>query len=157
MLRKLLMLCPALAFALPFIAATPSMARPLSIPAQPAEWCWGGDDCGDFGEDLLLAVCTQTQIFVQTGEHDRAYDCDTLAGPSCLATCDNVAGEATETCRSQCDGAGAMFCAPSELKARWDDDDDDDHDFDHIDEDDFGEDALFVNTETCLELNLNES
>ena len=52
MLRKILMLGPVLAFALPIIAAAPAMARPLSIPAQPAEWCWGGDDCGDFGDDL---------------------------------------------------------------------------------------------------------
>ncbi|WP_434420414.1 hypothetical protein [Nannocystis pusilla] len=161
MLRKILMLCPALAFALPFIAATPSMARPLSIPAQPAEWCWGGDDCGDFGEDLLLAVCVQTQIFVQTGQDDRAFDCDTLSGPSCLASCDNAAGEAVQTCRSQCDGAGAMFCAPSDLKTRWggwNDDDDDDDDFDQgFDPGDFDEDeTLFVDTQTCLELNLNE-
>ncbi|MCY1010244.1 hypothetical protein OV079_32690 [Nannocystis pusilla] len=162
MLRKILMLCPALAFALPFIAATSSMARPLSIPAQPAEWCWGGGDCGDFGDDLLLAVCTQTQIFVQTGQDDRAYDCDTLTGPSCLASCDDVAGEALQTCRSQCDGAGAMFCAPSDLKTRgggWHDDDDDDDDFDHggFDPGDFDpEETLFVDTQTCLELNLNE-
>ena len=75
MLRKFLMLCPALAFALPFIAATPSMARPLSIPAESLGWCWGGGNNCDVGEDLLLAVCTQTQIFVQTGQDNRAYDC----------------------------------------------------------------------------------
>ena len=153
MLRKILMLCPALAFALPLVAAGPSLARPLSLPAQPAEWCWGGDDCGDFGDDLLLAVCTQIQIFVQTGQDDRAYDCDTLAGPTCLASC---AGEGGDLCRSQCDGGGALFCAPSDLKTRWggwndDDDDDDDHDNDN-DQDDL----VFINTETCLELNLND-
>ncbi|PCC71762.1 hypothetical protein SAMN02745121_03114 [Nannocystis exedens] len=154
MLRKILMLCPALAFALPLLAAGPSMARPLSIPAQPAEWCWGDDDCGDFGEDLLLAVCVQTQIFVQTGEHDRAYECDTLTGPTCLASCAGETGDAGAACRSQCDGAGALFCAPSDLKARWggfnDDDDDDD---DHHDEQD---NLVFINTETCLELNLED-
>jgi hypothetical protein len=172
MLRKILMLCPAVAFALPFIAATPSMARPLAIPAQPAEWCWGDQfQCGLDSEDLLLAVCVQTQIFVQTGQN-RAYDCDTLTGPTCLASCDSAADDAA-TCRSQCDGEGAMFCAPSK-KARWggwgegigpwDDwgpgigpwggwegigDDRDDHDG-------FGDEALFVDTQTCLELNLNE-
>ncbi|WAS94754.1 hypothetical protein [Nannocystis punicea] len=159
MLRKILMLCPALAFALPFIAATPSMARPLSIPVEASEW--GGQD---FGDDVLLAVCTQTQILVQTGfDDDRAYECDTLAGPSCLATCDNVAGEAVQTCRSQCDGQGAMFCTPSDLKARWgggllggglgggwDDGWDDGWD------QGFDDNALFIDTSTCLELNVNE-
>lgn len=156
MLRKILMLCPALAFALPFVAATSSMARPLSIPAQPAELCWGGGDC-DFGEDLLLAVCTQIQIFVQTGQNDRAYDCDTLTGPSCLASCDDVAGEALQTCRSQCDGAGSMFCAPSDLKTRWggwNDDDDDDDDDGHGGFD--PEETLFVDTQTCLQLSLDD-
>jgi hypothetical protein len=150
MLRKILLLCPALAFALPFIAATPSMARPLSIPAEPVGWCWGDNDCGDSGDELLLAVCTQTQIFVATGQDNRAYDCDTLAGPSCLAACDN-AGDAGQTCRSQCDGEGAMFCAPSDLKTRWGGWNDDDDDFDHQ-QDDFGEELIFIDTETCLEL-----
>ncbi|WAS94753.1 hypothetical protein [Nannocystis punicea] len=160
MLRKLLMLCPTLAFALPLIAAGPSLARPLSIPAQPAEWCWGGNDCGDLGDDVLLAVCVQTQIFVATGEDDRAYECDTLTGPTCLSNC---TGDDAATCRSQCDGAGALFCAPSDLKTRHgdDDDDDDDHDhdndFDDIDFDDIDlDDAIFIDTKTCLELNVND-
>jgi len=155
MLRKILLLCPAIAFALPFIAATPSLAKPLAIPAHPAEWCWGDQNDCDLGEDLLLAVCVQTQIFVQTGQDDRAFDCDTLTGPTCLANC---AGDNAETCRSQCDGEGAMFCSPSAVKTRWggwDDDDDgfqgigdnDDHDND-FDEDE----AIFIDTETCLEL-----
>ncbi|WAS90807.1 hypothetical protein [Nannocystis punicea] len=172
MLRKILMLCPAVAFALPILAAAPSMARPLAIPAHPAEWCWGGDqfECGLDQQDVLLAVCVQTQIFVQTGSN-RAYDCDTLTGPTCLASCDNTADD-TATCRSQCDGEGAMFCAPSE-KARWGDwgpgigpwggwgqgigpwggwgqgiGDRDDSDLD--------DDAIFIDTQTCLELNVNE-
>ncbi|MCY1059296.1 hypothetical protein [Nannocystis sp. SCPEA4] len=164
MLRKILMLCPTLAFALPLLAAGPSMARPLSIPAQPAEWCWGGDDCGNFGDDLLLAVCVQTQIFIATGEDDRAYKCDTLTGPTCLSNCAGQTGDDAATCRSQCDGAGALFCAPSDLKTRHgdDDDDDDDHDndfdFDDIDFDDIDpDDTLFVDTQTCLELNLNDA
>ncbi|MCY1010245.1 hypothetical protein OV079_32695 [Nannocystis pusilla] len=41
----------------------------------------------------------------------------------------------------------------SDLKTRWggwnDDDDDDDHDNDQ-------DDLVFINTETCLELNLND-
>lgn len=160
MLRKILLLCPAIAFALPFIAATPSLAKPLSIPAQPAEW---GDQWNQFDEDLLLAVCVQTQIFVQTGQSDRAYDCDTLTGPTCLANC---AGDDADTCRSQCNGDGAMFCSPS-LKSRWGGNqgwgpgwgpwggfgpnwDDDDQDFDQ-------DEALFVDTQTCLELNLAEA
>ncbi|WP_434425077.1 hypothetical protein [Nannocystis pusilla] len=171
MLRKILLLCPALAFALPLLAASPSEARPLAIPAHPAEWCWGDQyDC-NVGEDLLLAVCVQTQIFVQTGQSDRAYDCDTLSGPSCLASCDSLAGDDAGTCRSQCDGEGAMFCAPA-LKSRWGgdwgpgwgqgigpwgpgwgqggwDDDDFDHGFNE-------EEALFVDTQTCLELDLAE-
>ncbi|PCC68657.1 hypothetical protein SAMN02745121_05333 [Nannocystis exedens] len=165
MLRKILMLCPALAFALPLVSASPSMARPLAVPAHPAEWCWGDQyECGLEEQELLLAVCTQTQIFVQTGQDDRAYDCDTLSGPSCLAGCDAVAGDNTETCRSQCDGDGAMFCAPVE-KSRWGgygpwegigpgwDDDDDDFDHgNHFDE----EETLFVDTQTCLDLALEE-
>ncbi|MDC0717937.1 hypothetical protein [Nannocystis bainbridge] len=155
MLRKILLLCPALAFALPFIAATPSMARPLSIPAEPVGWCWGGGNNCDIGEDLLLAVCTQTQIFVQTGQDNRAYDCDSLSGPSCLAACDDHAGDAGQTCRSQCDGEGAMFCAPSDLKTRWGGWNDDDDDFDHQ-RPDFDEQAIFIDTSTCLELALSE-
>ncbi|MDC0717938.1 hypothetical protein [Nannocystis bainbridge] len=153
MFRKILMLCPVLAFALPLVAAGTSMARPLSIPAQPAEWCWGGNDCGDFDDDLVLAVCVQTQIFVQTGQDNRAYECDTLTGPTCLASC-AAAGDAGETCRSHCDGDGALFCAPGDLKARWGgwDDDDDDDDNHHQDQDDM----IFINTETCLELNLDQ-
>lgn len=76
MLRKILRLCSVLAFVLPLVADGPALARPLSLPAQPAEWCWGGDDCSDFGDDLLLAVCVQTQIFVRTGDDDRAYECE---------------------------------------------------------------------------------
>ncbi|MFZ6183655.1 hypothetical protein [Nannocystis pusilla] len=172
MLRKILLLCPALAFALPLLAASPSEARPLAIPAHPAEWCWGGNNDCDFGEDLLLAVCVQTQIFVQTGQDDRAYDCDTLSGPSCLASCDDVAGDDAGTCRSQCDGEGAMFCAPAQ-KTRWGGGgwgpwgqgigpwgpgigpgwgqgwDDDRPDFDD-------DQALFVDTQTCLQLDLND-
>ena len=157
MFRKILMLCPALAFALPIIAASPSMAKPLAIPAQPAEWCWGdqGINCGiDNDQDLLLAVCVQTQIFVQTGQDNRAYDCDTLTGPTCLANC--AVADDDATCRSQCDGPGAMFCSPA-LKTRWggwdglfgnNDDDDNNNNFDE-------DEMLFVDTQTCLELNLN--
>jgi hypothetical protein len=163
MLRKILLLCPALAFALPFIAANPTMARPLTAEATPANW---GDR--DDGDDLQLAVCVQTQIFVQTGDNHRAYECDTLTGPTCLASCAGETGERAATCRSQCDGDGAMFCSPS-LKSRWgglggwhDDDDDDDfqgigdHDDDDDDHDFDDDQTIFIDTETCLELALDE-
>ncbi|MBZ5708335.1 hypothetical protein [Nannocystis pusilla] len=157
MFRKILMLCPALAFALPIIASSPSMARPLTIEPNPVGW---GDQWNQgIDDDLLLAVCVQTQIFVQTGESNRAYDCDTLTGPTCLANC--AVADDDATCRSQCDGSGALFCSPAQ-KTRWGgwgpwgnqgfgpgwgNWDDDDHNFNE-------DEMLFVDTQTCLELNL---
>lgn len=180
MLRKFIMLCPALAFALPFVAANPTMARPLASPAQPAEW---GDR--DDGDQVQLTVCTETQIFVGTGDDHRSYSCDYVTGPQCLANCTAAAvapycnaqlglgaraaditscqEERAAACRSECEGGTAMFCSP-DLKARWggwhDDDDDlfqqikDDRD-DRDDDDDHGndiEEIVFVSTETCLDL-----
>lgn len=69
-----------------------------------------------------------------------------MNGPTWLASC---AGEGGDSCRSQCDGDGALFCAPSDLKTRWGGWNDDDHDNDQ-------DDLVFINTETCLELNLND-
>ena len=179
MLRNILMLCPALAFALPLVAANPTMARPLANPAQPTEWCWGDQDCGDNNDDIFLQVCTQTEIFVQTGDN-RSFQCELQSGPQCLANCTAEAvapycthalglgaraadlaaceAERAATCRSECDGAGAAFCSPT-LKSRggwWDDDDDG---FQHIDQDDRddndnGEEIVFVSTETCFELDV---
>ncbi|MDC0717939.1 hypothetical protein [Nannocystis bainbridge] len=121
MIRNILMVCSVLSS----LAVTPAMARPLVAPSEPAQ---GGGQFGPSRPDqgawnqgldsaLLLQVCTQTQIFVGTGSNNRAYDCDTLTGPFCLAQCaDEIEGD---TCRSQCDDGGALFCAPSELTARW--------------------------------------
>lgn len=181
MLRNILMLCPALAFALPFVAANPTMARPLATPAQPAEWGgWDNDDHDD--GQLQLAVCTETQIFVGTGDN-RSYSCEYVAGPQCLANCTAAAvtpycegqlglgaragdlaacqEQRAATCRSECEGGTAMFCSP-ELKARgWNDDDDDDLfqqiKDDNRDDDDNGgdiEEIVFVSTETCLDLDV---
>ena len=186
MLRNVLTLIPALAFALPFMAAQPTMARPLATPATPAEWCWGGnDDCGDDDLDQAqLQVCTQTIIAIGQGDDDRAYECDKQAGPACLASCtaDAVApiclaarssdpascqAEQTENCRSACEAGGAMFCAPEgELQARWGDwgfdhdhgdDDDDDDDFGHgFDQDGVDDPIVFIDSATCLALNLDQ-
>lgn len=170
MLRNFMTLCPALAFALTGVTATLTMAYPFAPGQQPIGPKPGqiepdfepefddSDDYDDYG-DWQLAMCTELQLLVQTD--DRAYDCRTLTGPSCLASCAGETGETAATCRSQCEADGAVFCAPAGLKTRdigIDDDDDDDlieeleEEFD--DDDDHGGDELvYVNTESCLELN----
>lgn len=169
MFRTILMTIPALAFALPFVASQPTMARPLATPTPQAEW-GDRDDGGD--QQVQIEVCTETTIFV--GEDDRAYSCETLSGPQCLASCTaravaplcntEIAARSgdlascqemrVESCRSQCEGAGARFCSP-DLEARGLLDDDDDNDW--KDDDDDGGDSetiVFIETETCFELDL---
>lgn len=124
MLRTLKMVCPVLVAA--SFVADPALARPLTAEAEQANW--GKDQFGPdqgqwdqgFGEvATALELCTQTQIFVGVGSRAADYDCDTLTGPACLAQCDTQADELAAACSSQCDDGGALFCAPSELLARW--------------------------------------
>ena len=175
MLRTLKMVCPVLVAA--SFVADPALARPLTAEAEQVNW--GKDQFGpDQGQweqgigndlDTLLELCTQTQIFVGVGSRAADYDCDTLAGPVCLTQCDAHAGELVDTCRSQCDDGGALFCAPSELVARWGGwhgiggfDPWDHMGFDPIgdrdDSDNIGEvldETVFVDTATCLQLNVD--
>lgn len=172
MFRNLIMLLPALAFALPFVASQPSMARPLATPTPHAEW-GDRDDGGD--EQLQLEVCMNTQIFVGEGD-SRSYSCGIVSGPQCLSRCTAEAvaplclselsvrsGEMAScqeehlaSCRSQCDGAGAAFCEPK-LEARGLLDDDDDNHWKDDDDDDHGDDTetiVFIEQETCFDLDL---
>ncbi|PCC71761.1 hypothetical protein SAMN02745121_03113 [Nannocystis exedens] len=189
MLRNILMVCPVLAVA--SLVASPTMARPLTAePEQvhgPGQWAPVGPgdrpdqgywEQGIDGADVLLNACVQTQIFVGTGSEDRSYDCDTLTGPACLARCADEVESRAATCRSQCEDGGALFCAPSELTARWggwgfgpwhDDDFGPGWGFgpgfgpgwgfdpiDHIDPIDIDEQIVYIDTSTCLQLDLNE-
>ena len=128
MLRNLLMVCPVLVVA--SLVAGPTMASPLTAqPEQadgPGQWGQVGPDDrpglweqGIGGADVLLNACVQTQIFVGTGSDNRSYDCDTLTGAACLAQCADELEDRAATCSSQCEDGGALFCAPSDLVARW--------------------------------------
>jgi hypothetical protein len=187
MLRNILMSAPALAFVLPFVAAQPSMARPLASPVEASLWGDKFDDDDDDDDDggdqtLELTVCFETQIEIDTGD-DRAYECGIQKGPSCVSRCtaeavaplcdtglalaarsNSCVEDAIATCERQCESGGAAFCAPSGMKARWGDDDDDDleqlleelddHD-DDDDDDNGGDDVVFIDIETCIDLELN--
>ena len=171
MLRNFLMFAPALAFALPFIAAPPSMARPLAAQPELAEWGDHDDDDDDDdngGDDLIeLHVCFEAQIAIDPDDH-RDYQCKVETGPSCFSNCTAEAvapscetefglsarsgaciEERIDTCRAQCDQGGAGFCSP--LKSRHGDNDDDDDDDDHDNDDD----VLFINIEQCIDLELD--
>src|SRR5690606_19368182 len=102
MLRNVLMLFPALAFAVPFIASQPSSARPLATPGEEATFCWGDcpgvgqtgpDKPGGIGEDadigisMALEFCMAVQVLVE----DRA--CEIRTGDACFAACDEIAIE----------------------------------------------------------------
>ncbi|HEY8380081.1 MAG TPA: hypothetical protein VIK91_26505 [Nannocystis sp.] len=182
MLRKLLMSAPALAFAVPFVAAQPSMARPLATPVEAS--LWGNDDDDDDddnGDDTFqLTVCFQTQVAIDLD--DRAYECGIEKGPSCLARCtpeavaplcdsglalaarsNSCVADAIDTCERQCLSGGAAFCAPTDemkVRGKHDDDDDDDDNFAAIlddDDDDHhgGDDVVFIDIETCIDLDLD--
>jgi hypothetical protein len=151
MLRKLLMIAPALAFTLPLVAAQPSMARPLTAPVQASEW--GDDDDDDGGDKLIdLQFCTQTQLEYNTDD-DRSYDCAIDKGPSCAVRCTAEAvaplcadelglaarsgdcvADTIASCERQCEAGGAAFCSP--VKARGRDD---------------GQ-YVFIDIETCFAL-----
>lgn len=171
MSRKLLMLAPALAFALPIVASQPTMARPLATQAPEARWGDDHDDNDDDDDDdggggdefIALQVCFQAQLVL--AEDDRAYSCDMIEGPACLARCTPEAvaplcsaqlgnralgseftacqEERLETCRSQCDSGGAAFCSPQndDLKVRSGDNDDHHDDEDDDDDDNDNVDA----------------
>ncbi|MDC0722445.1 hypothetical protein [Nannocystis bainbridge] len=168
MSRNILMLAPALAFALPFVTSQPTMARPLATPAP--ETLWGGHDDDDDdddhgGDDVIgLLVCFEAQIVL--GEENRALSCDLVEGPQCLSNCTAEAvaplcaseiatrarggdfascqEERLAACRSQCETGGAAFCHEgAALEARdgkHDDDDDDNDDNNHKDDDDDDDD-----------------
>lgn len=162
MFRKILMVAPLLAFALPFAVTSPSSARPLATPVDEAEFCWG--DCEDGGDSIELQVCVEVQLKV-----DREYECGIQQGPACLANCTAEAvtplclnelgdrpspraladcqGARAATCRAQCDGDGAAFCSDG---LRWDGDDDDDDD-DH----DGGSNLIFIDVDVCVWLEIN--
>lgn len=175
MSRKMMMLCPAVAFALSAAAGSLTMAKPLTAEQEaatdvrfgPGQVPWKPvlpgklpdlDPYWDYNPDMIL--CAQTIIEIGTG---RAHTCEGLTGPRCLAACVGTDEEAA--CRSACEDRGAVFCTPSKLEARrgFDDDDDDfhkllddhdlidlldDHDFDDVDT------LVYVNTEFCLEADL---
>jgi len=163
-----MMVCPVLVVA--SLVANPTMARPLTAESEQVNWGKGefGPDQGQWEQGVgdlnkQLELCTQTQIFVGVGS--RSYDCDTLSGPICQAQCANQADDLVATCSSQCEDGGALFCAPSELVARWGGwqgiggfDPWDHHGFDPIgdrddsDNSDLIEDTVFVDTSTCLQL-----
>ena len=170
MLRNILMFAPALAFALPFVAAQPTMARPLATPAQPMQWSDNDDDDDDDddgGDDLIdLHICFQAQIAVDTGD-DREYQCGIETGPSCFSNCTAEAvapscetefglaarsgaciQDRMDTCRSQCEQGGAAFCSPLKSRHGHDHDDDDD-------DDDNGDDVVFINVETCVDIQID--
>ncbi|MCY1054679.1 hypothetical protein [Nannocystis sp. SCPEA4] len=150
MLRNILMVCSVLTVST--LVSTPALAGPGQWePIQQLDQ--------NLDTDVLLNACVQTQIFVGTGSDNRSYDCDTLTGPACLAQCAEDA-----TCRSQCEDGGALFCAPSDLVARlgglggwglghglggWND-----HGFDGINPVDIDNEVVFIDTSTCLQLDL---
>jgi hypothetical protein len=163
MSRNILMLAPALAFALPFVTSQPTMARPLASQAPETQWDArdgdDDDDDDDHGDDdfIALQVCFQAQLVL--AEDHRSYSCDLVEGPQCLSNCTAEAvaplcqseiasrarggdfascqEERLAACRSQCESGGAAFCRPEdELKARRDDNDDHDDDDKDDDKDD---------------------
>ncbi|MDC0717265.1 hypothetical protein [Nannocystis bainbridge] len=161
MMRKMMMLAPLLAFALPFAISAEGEARPLATPAPATEFCWG-DGCDDDSFELLICVAVQLAV-------DRDYDCEIHQGPQCLASCTAEAmtplcldalgdrarsasalgacqAERAATCRSQCEGDGAAFCTAG---ARWDD---------HHDDDDDGQGStpIFIDIEVCMWLGLHD-
>ncbi|MBZ5709943.1 hypothetical protein [Nannocystis pusilla] len=146
MLRNILKVCSVLAVSA--LVSTPALAGPGQWePIQQLDQ--------NLDTDVLLNACVQTQIFVGTGsDYNRAYDCDTLTGPACLAQCAQDA-----TCRSQCDDGGALFCGPSDLVARLGGWDDAFYNINPWDDDDIGsdvvlEEVVFIDTSTCLQLDL---
>lgn len=156
MFRKILSIAPALAFTLPFVAAQPTMAQPLTAPVQVSEW--GDDDDDDDNQQIELQYCTEMQLEFNTDD-DRSYECAIDKGPSCLARCTPEAvaplcageiglaarsgacvADKIATCERQCEERGAAFCSP--LKARWGDHDDDDQE-------------VFIEIVTCVDLEVN--
>ncbi|WAS93693.1 hypothetical protein [Nannocystis punicea] len=171
MSRNILMLAPALAFALPFVTSQPTMARPLASQAPETQWdARDGDDDDDDDDDhddddkfIALKVCFKAQL-VLAEDQFRSYSCDMVEGPQCLSNCTAEAvaplcqteianrarggdfascqEERLAACRSQCESGGAAFCRPDdELKARGKDDHDD-HDDDKKDHDDDKDDNI---------------
>ncbi|MFY0537491.1 hypothetical protein [Nannocystis pusilla] len=176
MSRNILMLAPALAFALPFVTSQPTMARPLALQAQETLWDDrdgdhdDDDDDDDHGDDDLIAimVCFEAQLVLN--QDNRSYSCDLVEGPQCLASCsaeavaplcqteianraragdfDTCVEERLATCRSQCETGGAAFChADDDLKARGGGDHDDDDNDDHENDDDDDNDNIDGNIE----------
>ncbi|MBZ5707782.1 hypothetical protein [Nannocystis pusilla] len=97
MSRKLLMLAPALAFALPIVASLPTMARPLATQAVETRWGDNNNNFHDHDDDdddddhnnnddfIEIAVCFQAQLVL--ADDNRAYSCDIVDGPTCLSRC----------------------------------------------------------------------
>jgi len=113
MLRSIIALAPALAFALPLVAS----ANPL-VSSEEERWGGGGYEQvqkphgGDSDLELMMAVCTTVQVLAQ----DRA--CEVLAYDECISACDDaiVAPNTVGACRAACADDTAAFC---DLSARY--------------------------------------
>ncbi|PCC70713.1 hypothetical protein SAMN02745121_05402 [Nannocystis exedens] len=174
MSRNILMLAPALAFALPFVTSQPTMARPLATQAPETLWDdrdgdrddddSDDDDDGGGDEFIALQVCFEAQLVL--AQEDRSYSCDLVEGPQCLSNCTAEAvaplcqseiasrarggdfatcvDERLATCRSQCETGGAAFCHADNDLKARDGDHDDD-DNDHHEDDDDDDDDIAEN------------
>lgn len=180
MSRKLLLLAPALAFALPIVTSLPTMARPLATQAVETRWDDNDHDNDDDDDDddhdndndefIAIAVCFQAQLVLD--DPDRAYSCDIVDGPTCLSRCTAEAvaplcatelasrafgseftacqAERMATCRSQCDSGGAAFCSPEDAGMKTRRGDDND-DHDDDDDDNNDDDDILENIEVHKE------
>ncbi|MBZ5711741.1 hypothetical protein [Nannocystis pusilla] len=103
MLRTILVLFPALAFALP---ATSSADEPR----------WGGQQ--GYGQNVGKDIEQEMNFCVDLLQGvTQNRSCEVLSADECLAACDIAAtgDDAARSCRSSCTAGGAMFCST----ARW--------------------------------------
>lgn len=138
MFRKILMTAPALALTLPFMAASPTMARPLAVPVDVHEWGIDDDD-DDKGNDQFLDLQYCTELQLEQNTDGRSYECAIDRGPSCLTRCTAEAvaplcggldlaarsgaciTDKIAVCERQCEAGGAAFCSPLHARGRDDD------------------------------------
>ncbi|MCY1058810.1 hypothetical protein [Nannocystis sp. SCPEA4] len=103
MLRTILVLFPALAFALP---ATSSADEPR----------WGGQQ--GYGQNVGKNIEQEMNFCVDLLQGvTQNRSCEVLSADECLSACDIAAtgDDAARSCRSSCTAGGAMFCST----ARW--------------------------------------
>ncbi|MDC0670835.1 hypothetical protein [Nannocystis radixulma] len=167
----MMLLIPALAFALPFALPQPSQARPLTAETPQVAWCWGDsceDDHQEDEENINIEIDLMLCVWVDIGMETRS--CEMRSGPACIDSCSFAAvapgclaelggrarprdmavcqAERVELCRSQCDFGGAAFCDAAGRGGgheRWDDDDN---------EWDDDEVNVFVNIDVCVDLEI---